>query len=145
MKAIVDWVCLNVFIFNAVLINYCYVTFLHDITVATTKNFIFLLDRAGFEAHFVRFIQMTLFEHDGMAEKDDVHTLYQIFNLVSLDAVLLMFIVLPLFCAAMHFYTADIRKHYKSRVQIIIVPLALIPLFCFTNIDIAILSVIVFG
>ena len=78
-----------------------------------------------------------------MAEKDDVHTLYQIFNLVSLDAVLLMFIILPLFLAAMHFYTADIRKHYKSKVQILLVPLALIPLFYFTNIDIAILSVIV--
>jgi len=36
LKNIVDWVCLNVFLFFAVLLNYLYVTFLHDLTVSLT-------------------------------------------------------------------------------------------------------------
>ena len=86
---------------------------------------------------------MTLFEADGINEKDEVHSLYQLFDIVSIDAILLITIILPLFLAAMHFFTAPFRKRYTSRVQILICPAAVIPLFCFTNIDIAILSVLV--
>lgn len=68
LKAVVDWVCLNVFIFTAILLNYIYTTLLHDLTIAATANFIGVLDKAGFEAHFVRFIHMTLFAQDGMSE-----------------------------------------------------------------------------
>ena len=74
-KAIVDWVCLNVFIYTAIMLNYIYTTFLHDITVAATASFIMVLDKNGFEAHFVRFIHMTLFDQDGMSEQDETHTI----------------------------------------------------------------------
>ena len=61
MKALVDWVCLNLFIFTAILLNYIYTTLLHDVTVAATTSIIIMLDKAGFEAHFIRFIHMTMF------------------------------------------------------------------------------------
>lgn len=79
LKALVDWVCLNVFIFCAIFINYVYSTLLHDFVVATTSSVITVLDKAGFEAHFIRFIHMTLFEQDGMADQDQVHTASQLF------------------------------------------------------------------
>jgi len=79
-----------------------------------------------------------------MVDKGDVHSMVQIFELVSLDAVLLMFIITPLFLAAMHFYTAPFKKRYTNKVQTLVVPLALVPFFFFTNIDIAILSALVF-
>ena len=74
LKAVVDWVCLNVFIFTAILLNYIYSTLLHDLTTAATSNVIAILDKAGFEAHFVRFIHMTLFAQDGVSDKDTSHT-----------------------------------------------------------------------
>lgn len=143
LKAVVDWVCLNVAIFYAILLNYLYTTFLHDLTVMVVKNAIHVLDRAGFEAHFLRFIHMTLFEQDGVSENTKVHTAYQIFDLVSMDAFLIITIVLPLFLAAMHFFTAPFKKLYDNKLQILIAPLAIIPFFCFTNIDVAILSALV--
>lgn len=69
-KAIVDWVCLNVFVFYAILLNFVYTTFLHDWSVATTKWLIYGLDKAGFEAHFLRFIHMTLFSNEGVNESE---------------------------------------------------------------------------
>ena len=78
-----------------------------------------------------------------MADKDNLHSLVQIFDLVSLDAALLMFVITPLFLAAMHFYTAPFKRRYTNKLQILIVPLAFIPYFFFTNVDICILSTIV--
>jgi len=143
LKAIVDWVCLNVIIFGAIMLNYLYTTFLHDVTVSTTQYLIQLMDRAGFEAHFVRFAHMALFEQDGVSDKDQVHSMAQIFDLVSVDAVLLGLIIVPMFFSAMHFFTAPFRKRYRSRVQILTAPLALVPFFFFTNIDVAILAALV--
>ena len=85
------------------------------------------MDAAGFEAHFVRFIQMTLFYQDGMADKDNVHSMVQIFDLVSLDAALIIFVITPLFLAALHFYTAPFKRRYTNKLQILIVPLAFVP------------------
>ena len=48
-----------------------------------------------------------------------------------------------LFLSAMHFFTAPMKKRYTNKLQILIAPLALIPLFMFTNVDVAILSVLV--
>ena len=70
LKALVDWVCLNIFIFSAIMINYVYTTLLHDVTVGITNSIIVMLDKAGFEAHFIRFVHMTLFAQDGMAEQE---------------------------------------------------------------------------
>jgi len=98
------------------------------------------MDRAGFEAHFVRFVQMTLFEQDGVASAEDVHSIAQIFDLVSVDLFLLLTIITPMFFAAMHFYTAPLRRKYTNKLQILSVPFAVIPFFYFTNVDVAILS-----
>ena len=57
---------------------------------------------------------------------------------------MLMTIVLPLFLSAMHFYTAPFYKIYTNKLQLMIAPLAIIPLFCNVNIDVAILSNLVF-
>ena len=116
LKNIVDWVCLNVAIFGSIMLNYLYTTFLHDAAVAAIKNFIYFCDRAGFEAHFIRFLQMTLFEEDGMAERDHIHTFYEILHIVSFDAILLATIILPLYLAAMHFYTAPYKKIYRNKL-----------------------------
>lgn len=58
----VNWVCLNIFLFISVALNYFYSTLLHDVTVQTTTYAIQLMDAAGFDAHFIRFVHMTLFE-----------------------------------------------------------------------------------
>ena len=131
------------FLFFAVLFNYVYGTFLHDFTLTLTTRAIQVIDAAGFEAHFVRFIHMTLFQQDGIADKNNVHSLVQIFDLVSIDAALLMFVITPLFLAAMHFYTAPFKRRYTNKLQIFVVPLAFLPYFFFTNIDICILSTLV--
>ena len=40
LKNIIDWVCLNVFLFFAILFNYIYVTLLHDFTLTMTSRVI---------------------------------------------------------------------------------------------------------
>lgn len=40
LRAVVDWTCLNVIIFKAVLLNYVYTTFLHDFTITMTQRMI---------------------------------------------------------------------------------------------------------
>lgn len=67
----------------------------------------------------------------------------QLFDLISLDAAMMLFIIMPMFLFGMHFYTAPYNRRYRNRRQILTVPLALIPFFFFTNIDIAIMSGIV--
>ena len=116
LKAAVDWVCLNVAIFCSVMYNYLYTTFLHDSTVTVIKNLIYVCDKAGFEAHFIRFLQMTIFDQEGMAEKDHVHTFSEILHIISFDVFLLATIIFPLFLAAMHFYTAPYKKVYNNNV-----------------------------
>ena len=88
---------------------------------------------------------MALFEgeDDLSAQNETAMTQYQILELISLDSFLIFVIILPLFLAAMHFYTASFKKRYFSKVQIMVVPLATIPFFFFTNIDIVIMSAIV--
>ena len=54
-----------------------------------------------------------------------------------------MTIIVPMFIAAEYFYTAPFKRRYKSRFQILIAPIAIIPLFFFTNYDVAILSAFV--
>ena len=114
LKALVDWVCINVFIFTAILLNYIYTTLLHDITVAATGSVILFLDKAGFEAHFIRFIHMTLFEQDGMVEQEELHTVSQLFEIVSYDPFLLA-LIMVLFLATMHFFTAPMKRRYTHK------------------------------
>lgn len=102
-----------------------------------------VVDRTGFDAHFIRFIYLTLYENEGLAHQSETHTAAQLFELVSLDMALLLGIIMPLFLLAMNFYTAPFKKRYRSKVQILVTPFALIPIFCFTNWDIVIMSVIV--
>lgn len=142
-KNCVDWVCLNLFLFASVVLNFVYTTMLHDVVVQTTTYAIQFMDAAGFDAHFIRFVHMTMFEQDGVSSDQDVHSVTQLFDLVSLDLAMLALIILPMFLFAMHFYTAPFRKRYRNKRQILIVPLALVPPFFFTNIDILILSIIV--
>ena len=114
IKALVDWVCLNVFIFSAILINYVYTTLLHDVTVGFTTSIIVMLDKAGFEAHFIRFIHMTLFSQDGMAEQEQLHSASQLSEIVSYDPFLLALIIV-LFLSTMHFFTAPLRRRYTNK------------------------------
>ena len=109
-------------------------------TLTVTTYSIQLMDKAGFEAHFVRFVHMTLFDQDGVADQKSAHTIAQIFEIVSVDAFLLLTIILPLFIAAMHYYTAPYKYYYASRVQTLALPLAIVPFFFFQNWDVAILS-----
>ena len=62
----VDWVCLNLFIFASILLNFVYTTFLQDIMAVGAKYFIKVLDSVGFEVHFVRFLHMTLFDQSSI-------------------------------------------------------------------------------
>ena len=140
MKALVDWVCLNVFIFSAILLNYIYTTLLHDFTVGATTALIIMLDKAGFEAHFIRFIHMTMFAQDGISEQEQLHTVSQLFEIVSYDPFLLA-LILMLFLATMHFFTAPMRRRYTHKFQLLIGPLAFIPCFMWSNIDVLILSI----
>ena len=140
MLAVVDWVCLNVAIFCAILLNFVYTTFLHDLTIGWIKALVFGFDRAGFDAHFLRFIHMTLFEQDGVANKDDIHSVKEVFNIASMDMFLLACVILPLFMGAMHFYTAAINRNYRSKVQVLALPICFVPFFLFTNVDVAILT-----
>jgi len=59
---------------------------------------------------------MTLYEGEGVVEQDEKHTIAQIFDLISLDAFLLVTFIFPMFFSAMHFYTAPFRKKYMSNV-----------------------------
>ena len=70
LKNIVDWVCVNVILFMAIMLNFLLSTFMHDLMTTFTMQAVSYMDRAGFEGHFIRFIQMTLFETEGLAEQD---------------------------------------------------------------------------
>ena len=105
------------------------------------------MDRAGFEGHFIRFLYLALFEGEeeemSFGNNESPHTTEQIFDLISFDNALLYGIIMPLFIVAMHFYTAPFKKKYRNKVQILLLPLAFVPLFNYTNIDIAIMGAIV--
>lgn len=73
LKAIVDWVCLNVFVFKAVLFNFLYTMFAQEFLFVTTTYAVQMLDRIGFEGHFIRFVYMTLFENEGISSTNQTH------------------------------------------------------------------------
>ena len=56
---------------------------------------------------------------------------------------MLFFIILPLFYGAMHFYCAPFRRRYTGKSQVLVCPIALVPLFYWQNIDICFLAALV--
>lgn len=46
-----------------------------------------------------------------------------------------------LFLSTMHFFTAPMRRRYTNKLQLLIGPVAFLPCFLFTNIDVLLLAV----
>lgn len=137
----VDWVVLDLFIFAAILLNFFYTTVLQDIMAVSADQFVKVMDSIGFEVHFVRFLHMALF--DGPSIVGERETLQELGEKAGYDSLMLFFIILPLFYGAMHFYCAPFRKRYTRRTQVLICPIALVPLFFWQNIDICFLAILV--
>lgn len=98
-------------------------------------------DKVGLEMHFVRLIYWTIYDNSGNLEvaKIERQTFKQTFEALGNDLYLLP-IMLVLYAVAMHFYTAPINQLYKPVLQASLAPIALFPLFFFTNWDIMIMS-----
>ena len=141
LKNVVDWVCLNLFIFASILLNFTYTIFLQDVMSVCANQFVKIMDSIGFEVHFVRFLHMTLFDQSSIVQ--DKETLSELGDKAGYDGLMFAFIILPLFYSAMHFYTAPFRRRYTGTIQVVICPAALIPLFFWQNIDICFLAALV--
>ena len=101
------------------------------------------MDKRGFDAHIIRFIQMAIFENDTIQSMNEGHSASQIFSIISTDVFFLIWLTI-MFLGAMNFFTADLKRRYYSLNLILALPLSWVPPFFFTNWDIAILSAFIF-
>ena len=70
----------------------------------------------------------------------DRESLSELGEKAGYDGLMLFFIILPLFYGAMHFYCAPFRKRYIGKSQVLVCPIALVPLFYWQSIDICFLA-----
>lgn len=97
--------------FKAVGFNFFFTTFAQDLLRTTTTWAVQFLDNhTGFDAHFIRFVSLTLYENEGLGHQNEVHTDTKLTDLVIKDIALFVGIIIPLFIVAMHFYTAPFKK-----------------------------------
>lgn len=122
-------------LFFSLVFNYIYSVFLQEIvsdTVGVTTRF---LDKAHIEAHFIRYLQLALFDH---RPKDVLHDMN-----VWKDCFWLVVIIVPEFVIGMRFWTAPVYLNYQRRLNAFVAPLCLLPIFLATHRDILLLGLLV--
>ena len=102
-----------------------------------------MFDQIGFEVHFVRFVHQALFSDDKNAGVLKSLTIEELQQKIGYDLLLLAFIITPLFLISLHFLTAPIKKRYEHRFPALIAPIAIVTFFCFNEVSIAMLGVLV--
>lgn len=99
-----------------------------------------LFDKFKIEVHFIRLFYFTIFDtkiaDQGVFEEDIFR--YEI----VMDACLLIFIILPLFVIMLRYLTSPIDLIYTSRLNTLLLPLCIIPLFLFSHYDILFLDIL---
>ena len=114
-------------LFFSLVFNYIYSVFLQEIvsdTVGVTTRF---LDKAHIEAHFIRYLQLALFDH---RPKDVLHDMS-----VWKDCFWLVVIIVPEFVIGMRFWTAPVYLNYQRRLNSFVAPLCLLPVFLGTHLQ----------
>ena len=99
-------------------------------------------DSMGIEVHFMRFVYFALITpHVGKNQDAIAHWYFQLEDNLAVDISLLIFIIMPMFLVALHFYTAPTKKYYPCKLQALLAPIAFIPMFLFKSWDILFMSV----
>lgn len=132
---------LQVSIFASLFLNYVYSTWLQVMLGIVAIDLVEFADGLGMEIHFMRFLWWALFKQDTMSHRDKMYAWNnRLIDNLTYDFPCLAFIILPMFCMALHFYTANSKEFYNCKYQALVAPLAFIPLFLFTNWDVAFMS-----
>ena len=83
----------------------------------------------GLEVHFVRLLHMALFEKSSIIQEPIDFTKLE--KKIGYDDIFLLFIIFPMFFAAMHFYLAPIKQRYTHSLQLVVCPILFLPIFYF--------------
>ena len=90
----------------------------------------------GMDIHFIRYLHLSLFNHRVVDVKHS--------QICREDIMLLAFVILPLYILALRFWTAPVYINYTSKVNSLLVPFSMLPMFLSKHIDIIMLGVLVF-
>lgn len=153
-KRTINFTVFYIGLFFALLFNYVLTLYMGSMLVSKFKEAnsilqayafdtgIRLFDKIGFEVHFIRLLYYTAFDVD-LHERHHYPPLLSDFALV-LDLFFLFLIILPLFILSLRYLSAPATSGpYKSKWNALLAPLAVIPLFFFSDWDILFMSILV--
>lgn len=122
-------------LFFSLLLNFLMSVFLQEVLTDSCNLLIRFFDGMYIDIHFIRYLYLAMFD----ARPPDVLHSQAIFC----DSMLLIFIVVPMFVAAMRFLTAPVYINYTLRINAFVLPLALIVVFTATHTDVLLLGLLV--
>ncbi|MFN9899323.1 MAG: hypothetical protein ACK55Z_11135, partial [bacterium] len=89
----------------------------------------------GLDVHFLRYVHLSIFDHR-MIDPSKLSRNNE-------DLALLFFVVVPLFIYALKFWTAPVYINYTSKINSLLLPFSMMPMYLSYNIDIILLGVLV--
>jgi len=141
-----DYTVLYSALFGSVWMNYWYTSFLQSGMSFLSQAIIGLSDRVGIEVHFVRFVNHAIFDTNVSINrvKDMATDPYKFFSdpEIIIDAIWMFLVILPSFILMLRFLSYPPDKRYTSKLNCLIAPICLLPLFRFNSWDVCYLSVI---
>jgi hypothetical protein len=128
--------------FFAILFNYLLTLYLGQLLAVLSEWSIRGFDRIGVEVHFIRLIYSTVFDVD-LHERYHYPSPWNDWSLF-LDLIFLVAIIMPLFLLSVRYLTHPvIDGPYTNRINALVAPIGLIPIFFFTDYDILFMSLLV--
>jgi len=129
-------------VFFALLFNYLLTLYLGQLLAVAAEFSIRGFDRIGIEVHFVRLLYQTVFDVD-LHERYHYPAVWNDWALFR-DLIFLLGIIFPLLVLSVKYLTHPILDGpYQHRINALVAPLGLIPMFFFTDWDILFLIVLV--
>lgn len=101
-----------------------------------------LFDKVGIEIHFIRLLYLTIFDVD-LHERHHYPHIFEDFSLL-LDLLFLIAIITPLFIMSLRYLTyPPIQGPYKSKLNALLAPIGVLPIFLFRDYDILFMGILV--
>lgn len=90
----------------------------------------------GFDVHFLRYVHLSIFDHRTIDPSKLVKN--------TEDLALLFLVIVPLYIYALKFWTSPVYINYTSKMNSLLLPFSMMPMFLSYNIDIILLGILVF-
>jgi len=90
----------------------------------------------GFDVHFLRYLYLSIFDQRAVDPSKFVKNIE--------DLAILFFVIVPLYIYGLKFWTSPVYINYTSKMNSLLVPFSMLPMFLSYNVDIILLGVLVF-